>query len=136
MATRRIPYIPKITGARTQYREISPTDHAWLQAQMVKSLVKCATLSNTTDEDQKIFRNEYWRRRRANLPRGRAGTNSPESLIGGILDNMLFTTPPQRDFSDKQMEALEDIFNWLAAVWPEDFDEVRFGIDLMGTPDV
>ncbi|CAB4128179.1 hypothetical protein UFOVP109_29 [uncultured Caudovirales phage] len=130
--SRRIPYIPKITGARTQYREISPEDHAWLQAQMMRALVKCATLSNTRDEDQRVFRNEYWRKRRANLPRGRTGMNTPESLIGGILDNMLYAEPAQRDFSDKQMDALEDIFNWLSAVWEQDFEEVRFQIGFGG----
>jgi hypothetical protein len=102
---------------------------------MMRALVKCATLSNTTDEDQRVFRNEYWRKRRANLPRGRSGMNSPESLMGGILDNMLYAAEPQRDFSDKQMDAMEDIFNWLAAVWPADFEEVRFQIGFSGADD-
>ena len=99
MTTRNIRYLPKITSARTEYREITEEDHQWLLSELNTWLVKMAMLSNTTDEDLRELRDSYWRKRRANLPRGRDGNNSPESMVAGILDNMLYAENPQRDLS-------------------------------------
>lgn len=128
MATKIIPYIPKITGAKTNYREISEADHNWLIQHMLKALVKMGTLGNTTNEDHKLIRDQWYRKRRATLPRGRDGQNSPESMLSGILENMLYAENPQRDFSDKQQEAIEDMFKWLDAIFPGEFEEVMFRI--------
>lgn len=131
MANRIVPYVPKVTGAKTNYREISQDDHNWLIQHMLKALVKMGTLSNTTNEDHKAVRDQWYRKRRSNLPRGRDGQNSPESMIAGILDNMLYDEVPQRDFSDKQMDAIEDIFKWLEAIFPGEFDVPVFRIGMV-----
>jgi hypothetical protein len=128
---RTIPYVPKITGAKTNYREISPEDHAWLIQALLKAMVKMATLSNTINEDQKQVRDQWYRKRRSSLPRGRDGQNTPESMIAGILDNMLYGETPQRDFSDKQMDAIEDMFKWLDAIFPSEFEEPVFRIGVV-----
>ena len=128
MATRTIPYVPKITGAKTNYREISEADHNWLIQSMFKALVKMGTLGNTTNEDHKAIRDQWYRKRRATLPRGRDGQNSPESMLAGMLDNMLYAENPHRDFSDKQCDSIEDLFKWLDAIFPGEFDEVIFRI--------
>ena len=94
-----IYYVPKITSAKTEYRELLPDDQSWLLAQLNEWVVKMATLSNTTNEDLKALRNEYWRKRRNTLPRGQDGMNSPESMIAGILDNVLYSPTPQRDLT-------------------------------------
>lgn len=120
-----IRYIPKFTAARTQYREISPEDHAWLINYLIRCLVTMGNLSNAKEEDLKTVRDLYWRKRRASLPRGRNGQNTPESLVAGVLDNMLYSEAPQRDFSDKQMEAIEDISRWMSAV-NSDLPEISF----------
>jgi CRISPR/Cas system CSM-associated protein Csm2 small subunit len=127
---RTIPYVPKITGAKTNYREISQEDHDWLINQMIKATIKMATLSNTINEDQKQVRDQWYRKRRSSLPRGRDGQNTPESMIAGILDNMLYGETPQRDFSDKQMDAIEDLFKWLDAIFPNEFEEPVFRIGM------
>ena len=129
--TKIITYSPKITGAKTQYREISPADHDWLIQYLLQGLVTMSTLSNTLDEDQRIFREQYWRRRRDNLPRGRNGKNSPESMVAGLLHNMLYSTPAQRDFTDHQMDAIEDISRWWAAVDPNNLPDIRFQIGVI-----
>jgi len=122
-----IYYVPKITSAKTEYREISEDDHNWLIQQMLCGLVKMGAIGNSHNEDFKLVRTQYWHRRRAALPKGRDGQNTPESFIAGILDNMLYSDNPQRDFTAKQMEGIEDIFNWLSAV-DSCLEEVRFMI--------
>ena len=83
--------------------------------------------------DQRVpreLRDSYWRKRRANLPRGRDGNNSPESMVAGILDNMLYAENPQRDFTDRQCQAIEDISRWMSAV-DDSLSEVTFQIGVM-----
>lgn len=123
---RTVHYIPKITSARTEYRELTAEDHAWLISQMLEWMVKMGTLSNTSNSDYKLVRNEYWRKRRATLPRGRDGQNTPESMVAGILENMLYDPMPQRDFTQKQCDAIEDISRWMAALDETRFEEVTF----------
>lgn len=126
---RSINYVPKNTTAKTEYREFRPEDHAWLISQMMEWMVKLGCLSNTTNEDLKALRDQYWRKRRSNLPRGRDGLNSPESMIAGILENILYAENPQRDFTQKQCDALEDISRWMNAMDPK-FDQIVFRIGL------
>ena len=128
--TKIITYSPKITEAKTQYRELSDADHAWLIQYLLQGLVTMSTLSNTLDEDRRIFREQYWRRRRSNLPRGRNGQNTPESMVAGILHNMLYLEPVQRDFSDQQMDAIEDISRWWSAV-DDNITEIVFQIGVI-----
>ena len=123
---RTLHYIPKITSARTEYRELDPTDHAWLISQMLEWIVKMGTLSNTANSDYKLVRNEYWRKRRATLPRGRDGQNTPESMVAGILENMLYDPNPQRDITQRQCDAIEDISRWMAALDDTRFTEISF----------
>lgn len=127
--TKVIPFIPKLTSAKTTYRELSESDRAWLLNEMLQWVVRMSTFSNTTNEDFKTFRNEYWRKRRSTLPKGRDGQNSPESMIAGILDNMLYSDNPQRDFTEKQCTAIEDVSKWMVAV-DSKFSEVIFQIGL------
>lgn len=87
-----------------------------------------ATLSNTTNEDHKTLRDQWWRKRRSTLPRGRDGQNSPESMVAGILDNMLYSATLQRDFTQKQCDAIEDISNWMNAIDADNFENIRFQI--------
>ena len=86
------------------------------------------TLSNSNSEDLKSLRDQWWRKRRSTLPRGRDGQNSPESMVAGILENMLYLDTPQRDFTAKQCEAVEEISNWINAVDSNQFETVRFQI--------
>lgn len=123
---RVVHFIPKITSAKTEYREIPEADHSWLISQMLEWTVKMASLSNTTNPDLRAVRNDYWRKRRATLPKGREGQNSPESMVAGILENMLYDATPQRDFSQRQCDAIEDISNWMAALDDTRFVEIRF----------
>ena len=125
---RTIYYIPKIVQARTEYRDLDSADQTWIINQMLEWLVKMSTLSNTANQDERLVRNEYWRKRRASLPRGITGQNTPESMVSGILDNMLYSSAPQRDFSQRQCDAIEDISNWMNALDSQRFQEIRFQI--------
>ena len=125
-----IYYIPLVTGARTEYRKVSAEDSTYLLNQMMRGLVKMATLSNTTNDDYKELRDIWWRKRRKTLPKGRDGQNSPESFIAGVLDNMLYATNQQRDVTAVQCEALEDIFNWLTA-FDSGIEAIRFQIKVI-----
>jgi hypothetical protein len=127
--TKVINYVPKQTTAKTIYRELREEDHTWLLSQLSTWLVKMATLSNTTNEDLRALRDQYWRKRRTNLPKGKDGTNSPESMVAGILDNMLYSTNLQRDFSEKQCDAIEDISRWMNAFDPA-LEDITFQIGL------
>jgi hypothetical protein len=86
------------------------------------------TLSNTTNEDHKTLRDQWWRKRRSTLPRGKEGQNTPESMVSGILDNMLYSATLQRDFSQKQCDSIEDISNWMNAIDSNNFENIRFQI--------
>lgn len=114
MTARIIRYIPKLTSARTQYREITEEDQQWLQVSMIEWLTRMAELDQSHDEDSKYFLAQWWHRRSKTLHRGQQGPNTPCSTVGGILNNMMFKHTPQRDFSDKQMADIEAISHVLA----------------------
>lgn len=88
-------------------------------------------LSNTVNEDHKMMRDHWWRRRRSSLPRGKSGQNTPESMIAGILQNMMYEQEPQRDFTQKQCDAVEDISTWMSAMDEENFEQIRFAIKIV-----
>ena len=86
------------------------------------------TLSNSNNEDLRLLRDQWWRRRRSTLPRGRDGQNTPESMVAGILENMLYLDTPQRNFTAKQSDAIEEISNWTNALDNAKFENIRFQI--------
>ena len=120
-----------MAAAKTEYRNINPEEHGWLISYLFRVLCRMSTLSTTNTEDLKTLRDQWWRRRRTTLPRGRDGQNSPESMVAGILENMLYSDTPQRDFSAKQCDAIEEISNWMAAVDDKEFDTIRFAIRII-----
>jgi N-acetyl-anhydromuramyl-L-alanine amidase AmpD len=105
-----IKYIPKNTAAGTEYREIHEDD---------KVLALVTELDTQNTDDSIWIRDHWWHKRNKKLHKGQNGLNSPASVIGGIVHNMMYKTPLQRDFSSKQMEDLEMIMNGLHAVYPE-----------------
>lgn len=78
-----------------------------------------------------MMRDHWWRRRRSSLPRGKSGQNTPESMIAGILQNMMYEQEPQRDFTQKQCDAVEDISTWMSAMDEENFEQIRFAIKIV-----
>ena len=129
--TRTIFYLPIAAAAKTDYREIAQEEHNWIIQYLFRTLVKMGTLSNTTTEDLKTLRDQWWRKRRSTLPRSREGQNTPESMVAGILDNMLYCATLQRDFTQKQCDAIEDISNWMNAVNAEEFENIRFQLRIV-----
>lgn len=116
---RVIKYIPKQTAAGTEYREISEEDKAEILQTLIQILAKITELDTISDEDSRWVRDEWWHRRMKKLHKGQNGLNSPASVVGGIVHNMMFKQPAQRDFSNKQMEDLEMITAGLHAVYDE-----------------
>lgn len=124
-----IKYIPKITNAGTEYRELDPDDLMWIQTQMVRWLSQMAELDQLRDEDSVWVRDNWWHKRSNKMHKGRNGPNSPCSVVGGILQNMMFKTPVQRDLTNKQMEDIEYISTVIGAAY-KDCEPFRFQIGL------
>jgi len=112
---RIIKYVPKVTHARTEYRETSPEDLGWVQEQLLRWTLQIAELDMSRDPNVKQIRTQFHERNQ-DLPKGKEGANSVASFVGGALSNLMFNG--QRDLSDKQMNALETISNIMAIYFP------------------
>lgn len=126
--TRIIKYIPKVTNSTTEYCEMDPEDLAWLQIEMIRWVVLVGQLDTTHEDDIKIFRDYFWHKKMSKLLHSKSahGPNTPCSLITGIIHNMMFKTPQQRDLTRKQMDDIEYISAKLGQVI--DITDVRFQI--------
>jgi hypothetical protein len=129
MATRIIKYIPKNTAAGTEYREIEEDDKQFILTSCIQALSVMAEYDTAAsdDEDKRWVREQWWHKKDKRLHKGQNGLNTPCSVLGGIVHNMMFKTPQQRDFSDKQMKDLEMVFLLLNSV-KEDITGIRFQI--------
>jgi hypothetical protein len=124
MTLRTIKYIPKITSARTEYREIDANDMMDIQQQLIRWLAYMSELDMSHDEDLRAVREQFWHRRTKMLPQGREGQNTPASFIGGIVNNMMFGQ--QRDLTDRQCEGIEYVSKWMAELDPQVSVSLRF----------
>jgi hypothetical protein len=110
---RNIKFIPKTTQARTEYREISVEDMAFIQQELIRWLALMSELDMSRDEDSKWVRDQWWHKRTDTLPKGIEGQNTPASFVGGMVNNLVFGT--QRDLTNKQMDAVMNISHVLGA---------------------
>jgi hypothetical protein len=113
--SRIVKFIPKITHAKTEYREITPEDMTWVQEQLLRWTLQIAELDMSRDRNIKQIRVQFHERNQ-DLPKGKEGANSVSSFVAGTLSNLMFNG--QRDLSDKQMNALETISNIMAIYFP------------------
>lgn len=129
MAAKIIKYIPKNTAAGTEYREISDDDKQVILTACVQALTIMAEYDRAAsdDEDKLWIREKWWHKKDKRLHKGKDGMNTPCSTVGGIVHNMMFKTPLQRDLSAKQMEDIEFIFQCLHSFYP-DIQPFRFQI--------
>lgn len=127
MATKIVKYIPKITTAGTEYREISEEDKADIMNTCIHILSVMAEFDSRRDEDSKWVRDQWWHKRTDKVHKAKTGQNTPCSVIGGIIYNMIYKDPKQRDFSDKQMSDLEYITSVMSNVY-EGIPAYRFQI--------
>lgn len=123
-----IKYLPKVTAATTEYCEISEDDLAWLHSELIRWVVQVGLLDTAHDDDIKIFRDYFWHKKMSKLLHSKSaqGPNTPCSLITGIIHNMMFKQPQQRDLTRKQMEDIEYIGLKLSQVI--DITAVKFQI--------
>jgi len=119
MAITAIKYIPKHTSAGTQYREIDEDEKTKILNSLIEILTLMAELDTQRDEDSIWVRDNWWHKKSQQLHKGKNGPNSPCSTIGGIVHNMMYKDPLQRDFSNKQMEDVELITNILHNIYPQ-----------------
>jgi hypothetical protein len=124
---RIVKYIPKVTTANTEYREIPEDDKDFIIQQCIKCLARMAEWDRLRDTDSVWVRDQWWHKRTDKLHKGKEGMNSPCAVLGGIVNNMMFKAEPQRDFSAKQMSDLEAIFYPLSVLFP-DIHPFRFQI--------
>jgi hypothetical protein len=104
---RIIKYVPKATAAKTNYREVSIEDMAFIQQELIRWLAIMSELDMKRDPDSKWVRDQWFHKRTDTLPKGELGQNTPASFIGGLINNLVFGT--QRDLTEKQMDALQNI---------------------------
>ena len=129
MAVTVIKYLPKQTSAGTEYRECSDEDLNTIINTCIHIQAVMSEYDTLRDGDSVWVREQWWHRRTDTLHRGQRGPNTPCSLIGGIVYNMMFKQPQQRDLTDKQMQDLETITAVLHSVRPE-IPALRFQIGL------
>ena len=117
----KIPYIKKITSANTEYRQLKPLDRNTV-------LDKCKEVVDLDNELRKYNSPDSHTLNAPNPnmpkmtpPHGR-GRNSARSMCEGVLDNMKGS---QRDFSDKQMNGVQEAFRVAHSIVDE-FEEVEF----------
>jgi hypothetical protein len=120
-----IKYMPKTTQAKTEYREIDPEDMAWLQTELIRWLAHGSEIQQRRDEDAEYFVKHWWTKRTQTLPRGQHGPNSPQSFVGGTVNNLVFGS--QRDLSNKQMDSIQNISNVMGQAF-EGCHQIRFQI--------
>jgi hypothetical protein len=113
--SKQITYDPKITNANTQYNKIDQNDMDWLLKELMRYLAMMAELSNSNNEDVKAILRDWYSKRNKLLPKGKNGLNSPESMLGGLLNNLAFGK--QNDLSDIQMLAISDISRKMALIY-------------------
>jgi len=126
MNTRKIYYVPKNTGANTNYRELQEEDMAWLQSELIRWLAEVSETAMKRDEDSKYIVDQWWMKRSTLLPRNRTGQNTPYTFVGGMVKNLVFGT--QRDLTDKQMEAIEVVSRVMAQIYEDQCTSVQFQI--------
>lgn len=112
---KEIIYDPKVTSANTQYNKIEQQDMDWLLKELMRYLSMMSELSNNNNEDVKAILRDWYKKRNKLLPKGKNGLNSPESMLGGLLNNLAFGK--QNDLSDIQMDAISDISRKMALVY-------------------
>lgn len=128
MAFKDINYMPRHTVANTQYVEITDDDLIWLKAELMKWSARINEADAQRSEEWKTVRDQYFHKRRKDLPKGQFGENTPASYIGGLILNTVYGT--QRDLSTKQIQAIETISAILAQIW-DDVDPIRFKLGLL-----
>ncbi len=123
-----IKYLPKVTAAQTQYREIDADDSLWLQTELIRWQCLVGQLDQLHEVDMKIFRDYFWHYKTKRLHKGQHGPNTPCSTVAGIIHNIMFKQPQQRDLTDKQMEDIE----WISGELHKflDSEQIRFQIGL------
>jgi hypothetical protein len=126
MNTRKIYYVPKNTGANTNYRELQEEDMAWLQSELIRWMAEVSETAMLRDEDSKYIVDQWWMKRSTLLPRNRTGQNTPYTFVGGMVKNLVFGT--QRDLTDKQMEAIEVVSRVMAQIYQDRCTSVQFQI--------
>lgn len=123
-----IGYIPKLTSARTEYREVHEDDMAWLQKEFIRYLSQMAERDLNPSEDNQWILDKFWHKRTDKLHKGKIGDkfrqNTPCSVIGGLVNNLVFGT--QRDLTAKQMEDIEFVSMALSTFL--DVEPIRFQI--------
>jgi hypothetical protein len=128
MAIKIIKYTPKQTLAKTQYVEISTDDFGYITQQLIQVAARILELDTTRDEDWRLIKDQYFHRRRKDLPKGKLGENTPASFIGGLINNLVFGT--QRDFTEHQINAIETIFGALNQIY-DDINSIRFQVSIV-----
>ena len=120
--TIKIPYKNKITGANTQYRELSPLDRNLVldKAQEVINLDNELKKYNSPDSVTLNAPNPNMPKMTPPYGRGR---NSARSICEGTLDNIKNGT--QRDLSDRTMGGLSEAFRVAHSI-VDTFEEVEF----------
>jgi hypothetical protein len=117
---RIIKYVPKITAAKTHYREIDAEDAVWLQSQLILWLALCSELQQRRDSDSEEFIRHWWTKRNSTMPKGQHGPNSHASILAGICSAKL--RDPKKNLSTPQLDVVEQMFEMIAQYYSSEPD--------------
>lgn len=129
MATNRkiIPYTVKSSMAKTEYRKVAREEQKWVLDQLEDWMLKMDAFSKSRVRDLEDIYDQYWSAKTRDLVAGRAGQNSPKSLVEGILANMRYDAEvKQYDFSKSQCEGIEKISAGIHTCFGDACPEIKF----------
>lgn len=123
----QIPYMIRTKLSTTTYTEIHEDDMENIKAILLKvAAVICEGSNSKTEDGKDAFARFITVTEK--LPRGRNNMNSIASYTGGLINNLVFGE--QRDFTERQLIAIEYITKELHSVVPE-IPQVRFRLGLI-----
>ena len=122
----KIQYIPKISHATTEYRDIQPSDLKYIMNKLREVNELADGCYNSTNSELRKIGHKL-KLPNKNLPRKGSkyggGMNSIQSAASGIVDNIENGT--QRDFSNHTCSIISKSFIELANIFP-DWEPVTF----------
>lgn len=130
MAAKIIPYTVKSTMARTEYRKTSREDLKWVLDKLEDWMTRMEDgFAKSRQRDLEDIYDNFWCSKTSDLPKGRTGQNSPQSMVTGILENMRYPgndDSPQYDLSKPQCEGIEQISRCMEVCFGEACPRIKF----------
>lgn len=123
-----IDYEVKNTLARTEYRKTKREDLKKVLDYMEQWMLKMDAFSKSDVDELKEIYDDFWCAKTKDLPKGRDGLNSPQSMCAGILGNMRYGEHEnvQFDLTKPQCDGIQQISACINVCFPTDCPKIQF----------